>query len=250
MNFASPLTGDLEVLLELAPRAPLPTSFVLPLPAPQGRPIREKGAYLAYRVRGLEVERVNPLGVTGIRPEEFAPFWPAASRPDDVWSRPDPHTLAYASTILREDDNHPPILGLKIRPSAPAAHARVDMEVRVGPHQADVRATAVLTAPDGDLSLVQCEVRSPQPFTVTGVVGPKVRQWNQEGDRVLAWLDPTAKGEATVEWTGWLPLAAGGDGARLELPCLRVNSAASQDTTVRVIPGDRLARSRTRASAT
>ena len=89
----------------------------------------------------------------------------------------------------------------------------------------------------------------PRPFTVTGVVGPKVRQWNQEGDRVLAWLDSTAKGEATVEWTGWLPLAAGGDGARLELPCLRVTSAGSQDTTVRVIPGDQLA-SRNRVSAT
>ena len=234
MDFASPLTGNLEVLLELAPRAPLPPSFVLPLPAPRGRPIHDKGAYLAYRAQGLEVERVNPLGVTGIRPEEFAPFWPASSRPD-------PHTLAYASTILREGDNHPPVLGLRVRPSAPASHARVNMEVRVGPRQADVRATAVLTAPDGDLSLVQCELRSPQPFTVTGVVGPKVRQWNQEGDRVLAWLEPTAKGEATVEWTGWLPLATGGDGVRLELPCLRVTSAESQDTTVHVIPGDQLA---------
>ena len=88
MDFASPLTGDLEVLLKLAPKAPLPPSFVLPLPSPQGRPIRDKGAYLAYRVQGLEVERVNPLGVTGIRPEEFALFWPASSDPNDVWSRP------------------------------------------------------------------------------------------------------------------------------------------------------------------
>ena len=88
MDFASPLTGDLEVLLKLAAKAPLPPSFVLPLPSPQGRPIRDKGAYLAYRVQGLEVERVNPLGVTGIRPEEFALFWPASSDPNDVWSRP------------------------------------------------------------------------------------------------------------------------------------------------------------------
>ncbi len=58
---------------------------------------------------------------------------------------------------------------------------------------------------------------------------------------MLAWLEPTAKGEATVEWTGWLPLATGGDGVRLELPCLRVTSAESQDTTVHVIPGDQLA---------
>ena len=233
MNFAAPITGNLEVLLELAPRAPLPASFVLPLPVPQGRPIRDKGAYLAYRTRGLEVERVNPLGVTGIRPEEFAPFWPASSRPD-------PRTLAYASTILREDDNHPPVLGLRVRPAPPAAHASLGMEVRVGPGQADVRAMAVLTAPDGDPPLVQWEVQSPQPFTVTGVTGPKLRRWNQEGHRVLAWLDPTAKGEATLELTGWLALATAGDGARLELPCLHVVSAGSQDTTVRLIPGDQL----------
>ena len=72
--------------------------------------------------------------------------------------------------ILREDDNHPPVLGLKVQPSAAGRARPLDMEVRVGPRQADVRATAVLTAPDGDLSLVQWEVQSPQPFTVTGVV--------------------------------------------------------------------------------
>ena len=233
LNFASPVTGELEVLLDLAPRAPLAASFLLPLPAPQGRPVREKGAYLAYRAQGLEVERVNQLGLTGVRPEEFAPFWPASSRPD-------PRTLAYAATLLREDDNHPPVLGLKVKPSPPAAHARLNMDVRVGPRQADVRATAVLTAPDGDPPLVQWEVQSPQPFTVTGVTGPKVRRWNQEGGRVLAWLDPAAKGDATLELTGWLPLATAGDGPRLELPCLRVASAGSQDTTVHLIPRDQL----------
>ena len=177
MNFTAPVTGDLEVLIDLAPRGPLPASFVLPLPSPEGTPLRDKGAYLAYRTQGLDVERVNPFGVTGVPPEEFAPFWPAASRPD-------PRTLAYASTLLREGESRPPVLGLKVRPSPPAAHARLDLEVRVGARQADVRATAKLSAPDGDLSLVQWAVQTPQPFTVTGVTGPNVRRWNQEGDRV------------------------------------------------------------------
>ena len=234
LNFTAPVTGDLEVLIDLAPRRPLPASFVLPLPSPQGTPLRDKGAYLAYRTRGLDVERVNPFGVTGVPPEEFAPFWPAASRPD-------PRTLAYASTLLREDESRPPVLGLKVRPSPPAAHARLDMEVRVGAQQADVRATAVLSAPDGDLSLVQWDMQSPQPLTVTGVSGPNVRRWSQEGDRVLVWLDAAVKGETTLELTGWLPLAAAGDAAHLDLPCLRLPAAASQDTTVRLVAGDEVA---------
>ena len=171
MEFASPVSGDLEMLLEMAPRSPWPPLFVLPLPTPilpaspqTGKSGRATASFLAYRTNDLEVERINPVGVTGVRPEEFAPFWPRSSWPD---SRPP----AYASTISREDENRPPVLGLKVRPSSPAAHAKLDMEVRVGRRQADVRATAVLTAPDGDLPLVQWQIRSPQPFTVTAVTG-------------------------------------------------------------------------------
>ncbi len=272
LDFPAPVSGEIDVTLDLAPRAPWAASFVLPLPSPvlpagpAGLPVvgagaagllgaplgqgpllaasalmlektgpeggrfgRPKASFLAYRTRGLTVERVNPVGVTGIPYpfEDFAPFWPAATRPD-------PHSLAYASTLSREDGGRPPVLGLTVRPAAPADAARVDVELRVGPTQADLRATAVLTAREGGLSLVEWQERSAQPFTVTGVAGPNVKRWSQEGNRVLAWLEPPAKGEVKLGLTGWLPLSPGG---RLELPNLRVLSAASQETTIRLIPG-------------
>ncbi len=246
MDFATPVSGDIEMLLEMAPRSPWSTSFILPLPSPilppspqTGKTGRATASFLAYRTDDLEVERVNPVGVTGVRPEQFAPFWPRSSWPDQ---RPP----TYASTILREDENHPPILGLKVRPSLPATHAKLDIEVHVGKRQADVRATAVLTASDGDLPLVQWQIRAPQPFTVTAVTGAHVQRWNQEGDHVLVWLEPPGKGEskggvtAPLHLTGWLPLVGGLDAMRLELPCLRLSSVKSQDTTVRLIAGNEL----------
>jgi hypothetical protein len=254
MEFASPVSGDIEVLLEMAPRSPWPPSFVLPLPSPilpsptlpqpsgegreGGKPGRATASFLAYRTDGLEVERVNPVGVTGVDPEQFAPFWAKSS-----WLDPRPPT--YASTILRDDENHPPVLGLKVRPSSPASHAKVDVEIHVGPRQADVRATAVLTA-RGDLPLVQWQIRSTQPFTVIAVTGANVRRWSQEGDRVLVWLEPPGKSEGkgaeapSLQMTGWLPLSSGPNGMSLEMPCLRLSSAETQETTVRLIVGNEL----------
>jgi hypothetical protein len=247
LEFASPVSGDIDVALELSPRAPWPPSFVLPLPAPvlppspqTGKPPRPKGSFLAYRTHGLEVERVNPVGVTGVPAEQFAPFWPAG------WSaapRADPGSLAYASTLSREDDARSPVLGLKVRPSPPAADARVDMELVVGAARADVRAAATLAAPAAP-SVVQWQVRSARPFLATDVSGPRVRRWNQEGDRVLVWLDAASKGEADgaatpLQLTGWTPLApTGPDASRLDLPNVRLATAATQETTVRLVPGD------------
>ncbi len=236
IDFPSLESGDIDVTLGLAPRAPWPASFALPLPSPilsdaaGGKGVRPTASYLAYRTHGLSVERVNPVGVTGLTAlENFAPFWPAATRPD-------PRSLTYAATLSHEDENHAPGLGLTVRPAAPADDARVDVEVHVGPTQADVRAAAVLTARDGAPSLVEWQVRSAAgapAFTATAVTGPAVRRWSQDGGRVLAWLDPSAKGDARLELTGWLPLAAG---PRLELPAIRIASAASQETTIRLVP--------------
>ncbi len=246
MEFASPVSGNLDMLVEMAPRAPWPASFVLPLPAPvlppspqTGKPGRASGSFLAYRTDGLEVDRVNPVGVTGIRPDEFAPFWSRSSWPD---SRPP----AYASTILREDENHPPMLGLKVRPSFPAAHAKLDVEVHVGARQADLRATAGITAREGNMPLVEWQIRSQQPFFVTAVTGANVRNWSQHGEQVLVWLGSTARGEnkadvaAPIQLNGWFPLSGGPDGAHLEMPNLRLASAESQETTVRFIAGNEL----------
>ncbi len=61
-----------------------------------------------------------------------------------------------------------------------------------------------------------------------------------------AWLDAPIKGEgkesaaSPLQLTGWFPLSGPPDAMRLELPCLRLSSAPSQETTVRLIAGNEL----------
>src|SRR5262249_21331029 len=148
--------------------------------------------YLAYQRHGLEVTRTNWLRLTGIRPAEFAPFWPAP--------RPGPAPLDYASTF-RRDPRQPPELRLALRPALPRVEALQSVAWQVGPAQAELSARVDLVAPDRDLSLVEWQVQSPRPVTIAGVTGPGVSRWSQSGDRLLVWLEKTA-GSARLELSG------------------------------------------------
>ena len=63
---------------------------------------------------------------------------------------------------------------------------------------------------------------------------------------MLTWLDAPIKSEgkesaeSPLQLTGWFPLSGPPDAMRLELPCLRLSSAPTQDTTVRLIAGNEL----------
>ena len=52
---------------------------------------------------------------------------------------------------------------------------------------------------------------------------------------MLAWLDRPTRGEVKLELTGWLPLSPGGP--RWNCRTCGVASAASQQTTIRLVPG-------------
>ena len=88
-----------------------------------------------------------------------------------------------------------------------------------------------LTAPQNDLSLAEWQLISKQPLTIAGVTGAGVRHWSQSGNRLLVWLEKTS-GSAKLEIFGWLPLAQPMDGPNLELPCLRLLGAQTQQTTM------------------
>jgi hypothetical protein len=231
LDFQGPASGEFEVTLELVPRTPLAATVTLPLPTPQGTPL-PGSSFLAYRTQGLEAHDVpgGRLRVTGINAADFAPFWRAPSRPE-------PRSLAYACTFRREQ-GQPPVLRLLLRVPPAAVEAAQDVGLRVGPRQAEVRVTARLSAPGGDLSLVEWEVRSSRPLTVADVTGPDVRRWTRTGNRLLVWLQRTT-GTTRVEVTGWLPLTPDGPAgeARLDLPCLRLVSARKQSTRLYITAG-------------
>jgi hypothetical protein len=222
LEFAAPVAGAFDVLLELVPRGPLPAKLTLPVPEPQAEPL-PGDHHLAYRTQGIEAVAEDLQRVTGIEPAEFAPFWPDSSRPPS-------HTLSYACAVRRD-----PILRLQLRPAAVTFDADQEVVLRVGPRRAQVQATAVLTAPGRDLAFIEWECRPALPLSVAAVRGPDVHHWSQEGPRLRVWLE-RAVSSTRLELEGWLPLAGDGKGpARLlDVPCLRLRRSRQQHTAVRL----------------
>jgi hypothetical protein len=234
VQLAAPVSGPVEVTLDLVPRAPLPGSVKLPLPRPAGRPAPGV-SYLAYRAVGVEAARTNWLGVAFIRPADFAPFWPVSARP--LPRVP----LTYAVTFLRERPQAPE-LQLSLRPLPPRARTVQDVAVRVGTRRAEVRADVRLTAWESALAVVEWDLQSPRPLTIAAVTGPDVRRWSQTGPRLLVWLKQPVR-KTRLEVTGWVPVAGNkmpgkkGPGfpqSFFDLPCLRPRIGGTLETTVRL----------------
>src|SRR5438270_12513178 len=67
LEFASPVSGEFLVVLDLVPRGPLPATVTLPLPVPRGARA-SGGAFLAYRTRGSEASPGQLPRVQGFNP--------------------------------------------------------------------------------------------------------------------------------------------------------------------------------------
>jgi hypothetical protein len=232
LDFPGPVAGVIEVTLELVPRGPWSGGVLLPVPRPHGQPAAGALGYLAYRAQGLEATRTNFLRLTGIRNDEFAPFWPTATRPAAS-------SLAYASTFRRDPSGNrqqDPELRLQLRPLPTQLHAEQEVRLRVGPRQAEVLAHLELTAVNRDLSVLEIDIAA-AGFVVAEVRGADVGRWCQSGQRLLVWLEKTTA-STEIDVSGFLPFtpapggkkpaaggARGGAPSRLDLPCLRVAGA-------------------------
>lgn len=224
LDFPGPVSGDFEAVVEFLPTGPLPADLILPLPSPRGQ-LLPGGAFLAYRARGLAPQRTNLLRVTGINPADFAPFWPADSRPD-------PRSLTYVCAFRREP-NAPPVLRLRLPAIMPLLQADQTLTCRVGPRQVDLQATLILTSPESEFALLEWELRSPTPLTITSVSGPGVRRWYQADDRITVWLNKACS-KTQIDLKATSPLAVVAGRTRFDLPCFYFPAARGQTATVRL----------------
>jgi hypothetical protein len=210
-----PVSGEVEVMLELVPRTPWAGTVHLPLPRPVGQPA-EPVSYLGYRAEGLDAFRGKEFrGLSGIERKKFAPFWPATSRPT---------TLDYAGTF-RAEPRQAPQAELILIPRRPRIQAQQNITFRVGRRQAELSARVELSALSGDLMLA--EFFLPGRVVLTDVSGPDVQRWAQHDNRLVVWLASRTPG-TSIDLTGWVPLNLPAPGkkaksppARLDLPCLR-----------------------------
>jgi hypothetical protein len=233
-----PVSGDFQVTLELAPRAPLPALVTLPLPAPHGEHGPETH-YLAYRTHtGLEAQRDTSQNLTRIDESDFAPDWPGVPRLAPA-APAGPEGEKGRGAVYKISPDRSPLLRLRLHRSPPALRADVEITVQTGTQLAEVRASARLTAPNKDLGVVEWDLQSPR-VTVASVMGSDVRAWKQTDQRLLIWLNRTTSA-SQILLSGWLPLERGGGPAHLDLPGLRLPQAREQHTRVRISAASGLA---------
>jgi hypothetical protein len=250
LEMPGPVSGEVELTLELVPRGPWGDPVRLPLPRPFGKPA-EPLSFLAYRAAGLKVERTsNFLRISGIPPQQFAPFWPAAARLLDASPPGSSATPPSVYSFSPGEPGLPPVLELKLRPERPRLKASQHVTLRVGPRQAELSARVSLEALQGQMVLVEWLLQSQRPIVLTDVTGPDVRRWAQHDNRMLVWLAGRTR-TTRVDLAGWVPLslpAAAAAGKkplpppRLGLPGLFPVQAENIDTHLTLVcePGLRL----------
>ncbi|HKB40992.1 MAG TPA: hypothetical protein VKD72_31485, partial [Gemmataceae bacterium] len=240
LDFQAPVSGEVAVLLALYPRdglfnssgtRPGAAGVTLPVPRPHGTPLPQEG-YLAYRLQGLEARRIDNLRVEGVKPDAFpAFFWQTAGRGG---------TPAYTCRILREGTEGPK-LTLAVRPAPARRDGKLNVHWRIGngtpttAGRADFSAVLDLSAPDGDLALVEWEV--PAGVEVAAVTGREVREWSLlrgggGNGRLQVWLRRAVDG-AHLEVLGSTPLARLPVPERKWLPAGSALSLAMQETLTR-----------------
>jgi hypothetical protein len=222
LNFTGPVTGLVDVTLDLVPHAPLGVG-ALPLPRPHGT-VLPGDSYLACKLDGVTVDRSKWVNVTGIPNEEFAPFWPGSSRPR-LTPRPDQSQDAQDSAVIFRRGNAPGLQST-LRPAPVRAQVAQEVELQVWPRWADLKATVEVSQATSELSVLQWSLQSPRPLTVVSVTGRDVRRWTQAGDQLLVWVErasTTPLRASKLEIAGWVPLTLSPPGGtnRLEIPCLR-----------------------------
>jgi hypothetical protein len=233
LDFAAPLTRGAYVVAHLLPREPLPPLATLPLPSPLD--VQSAGGFLAYRGEGVEAQVANSGRLGGPRDgadgaadgRDFAALWSTAGL-GNLPALPAPHRL-------QREAGGEPFLQVTLRVTAPAVKASQEVSWHVEGRQAVLRATARLTGAGSDVALVEWEV--PADVTVKRVGGRDGRdpewRWSRSGTRVQAWLDrPAASAEVDLE--GWKDLVPEGDGARFDLPGVRLLAAEAVTTAVRL----------------
>jgi hypothetical protein len=152
IEFQSPVTGGVQVTLELVPRQPFGATANLPFPTP----LEAQGgrAFLAYRTDGVTASVAAHRGITGIDRAALAEGF--AENLGQPWRQARQEELAPpAQAFWRVRGG---MLTLALTPPVPPLRCQFDVSWQLTPRQATVRAVARLAAADGGLSFVELEV--------------------------------------------------------------------------------------------
>jgi hypothetical protein len=217
------LSGAVRLVLELVPLRPLSSKPDLRFPYPFD--VIENQGRVAYRLAGLEiVGEPARNGLTDLAAQVFL---------DETWKRineeknPAPVARAYR-TVADQDLYIRPLL----KPSAPASNGVAELVWWLDPQRWDVRADLRFSASETPLSLVEWDIS--QAVKIRAVRGLNVERWTRTGSRVQVWLRQPAR-EVHLTWNGSMVGAANPpEMIAVDLPGMRLDNVAFQDTTVRL----------------
>lgn len=198
LEFQRPVTGGVQVVLELIARQPFGPTAVLPLPVPLKARTPDGAAqesFLAYRTTGLKARLVGSLGITGIRPSAFTGFWRAARMGD-----PGPELATFR---FRRTAGGSLLARVELQPPDDDTEGVQSLDWTVGRQRAGFRLAVSLNTRDRTLAVVEWDV--PKGVTVAEVSGDDVRDWAQTGARLQVWLRRPLT-TCAMQLTGWKTL--------------------------------------------
>ena len=206
LDLAVPLSGQVQVEMELVPRNDLPDRWIVDLPEIVGNYERETLA--AVRFAGRVLQATESVGWEAIAPGDFLRRRWRPLRVDALDREPDA-AFRYVGKIER------PLVVTSSRPAKTIVRQRADW--RLGPGRAEVQVVAwwshvVSSAP------IEWEV--PPHLTINEVRGESVTNWSRVGTVLQVWLSPQRTEPTAVTLDGFMALPVT-DGPPFELPSLR-----------------------------
>jgi hypothetical protein len=231
MEFQNPLSDDFVTVIQFAPRGPLVAGEQLPLPLPRVSQI-DKGL-VACQITDLEgAIQTQGLTATGREREQFAESWRQSVLGDLRLPGLPTHAFSFDRATTGA-----PSLKLNMHYASPRLKGSQHIAWNLSGDQSECKAVIQLSAPNGDLSLVEWDV--PSDFFVARISGNELACWSQTGSRVQAWLDSPRK-SAALELTGWqkTPRPKPPGPMEFQLPCIQLLSAASVENTIRLRGGN------------
>jgi hypothetical protein len=211
LEFAAPIAGVWLVTMELVPREPFPPAFGLPFPFAGGG--QAAPPVFGWRAQGIQLTDARPAVASPLTADAFLKeYW----QPAKVESDARPPTQAYQ----RSSAGPAPVIRLRATP-VPRPRTTTDVHWHIQSHEAELKATARITADAAQFALVEWDV--PSAVVITDVRGPEIHRWSRTGSRLQVWLTRPS-GEATISVTGAIVRST--EGARFDVPFVRPRAVA------------------------
>lgn len=191
IDFQTPISGSVNLVVDMAPRHALSGLASLPLPTLHG--VETTPSVCAFRIDGVETQIKGLAHLTAIRINTFEGIWKALGGEDKI-------DLGGAYVINRRPEGSP-FLNLNIsEPAAPLACLQ-EITWLVNTSNASFNVRAKLTATEGKLVIGLFHV--PDNVILDHVTGKAVWNWSRKDSTLQVWLQDSM-GANEIEIAGRL----------------------------------------------